>query len=115
MSKTAWVFPGQGSQVVGMGLDLLDVPAGKTKFAQAAEILGWSVPEICQSQEDKLSRTLYTQPCLYVVSAILADLMQERGHQPWLQVTVWANTWPYILQVCLALRMGYVWSSDELN
>lgn len=82
MSKTAWVFPGQGSQAVGMGLDLLDIPVGKTKFAQAEQVLGWSVPEICQSQEDKLSRTLYTQPCLYVVSAILADLMQERGDQP---------------------------------
>lgn len=82
MSKTAWVFPGQGSQTIGMGLDLLDVPVGKSKFAQAEQILGWSVPEICQSQEDKLSRTLYTQPCLYVVSAILADLLQERGQQP---------------------------------
>lgn len=80
--KTAWVFPGQGSQSVGMGLDLLDIPAGKTKFAQAEEILGWSVSEICQNQDDKLSRTLYTQPCLYVISAILTDLMQERGHQP---------------------------------
>jgi [acyl-carrier-protein] S-malonyltransferase len=65
-----------------MGLDLLDIPVAKTKFAQAEQVLGWSVPELCQNQEDKLSRTLYTQPCLYVVSAILADLMRERGDQP---------------------------------
>jgi [acyl-carrier-protein] S-malonyltransferase len=65
-----------------MGVDLLEVPAAKAKFDQAEQILGWSVPEICQSQEDKLSRTLYTQPCLYVVESILADLMTERGHQP---------------------------------
>lgn len=82
MTKTAWVFPGQGSQAIGMGVDLLEVPAAKAKFDQAEQILGWSVPEICQSQEDKLSRTLYTQPCLYVVESILADLMTERGHQP---------------------------------
>lgn len=80
MTKTAWVFPGQGSQATGMGLDLLEIPAAKDRFEQAAQILGWSVADISQSQEDKLSRTLYTQPCLYVVSAILADLM--RGHKP---------------------------------
>lgn len=82
MTKTAWVFPGQGSQAIGMGGDLVDLPAGSAKFALAKQILGWSVPEICQSQEDKLSSTLYTQPCLYVVETILADMMLERGHQP---------------------------------
>jgi [acyl-carrier-protein] S-malonyltransferase len=82
MTKTAWVFPGQGSQAIGMGGDLVDLPAGSAKFAQAQQILGWSVPEICQSQEDKLSSTLYTQPCLYVVETILADMMLEKGHQP---------------------------------
>ena len=82
MTKTAWVFPGQGSQEVGMGMDLLELSAAKTKFAQAEEILGWSVAEICQSESDQISRTLYTQPSLYVVESILADLMQERKHQP---------------------------------
>jgi [acyl-carrier-protein] S-malonyltransferase len=82
MTKTAWVFPGQGSQAVGMGMDLLDLPEGKARFDQANAILGWSVVEICQSEEDKLSRTLYTQPCLYVVETILADWLKECGHQP---------------------------------
>ena len=82
MTKTAWVFPGQGSQSIGMGMDLLELSPAKDKFAQAEEVLGWSVPEICQSQSDKISRTLYTQPSLYVVESILADLMRERGHQP---------------------------------
>ncbi|MBD2490681.1 ACP S-malonyltransferase [Aulosira sp. FACHB-615] len=82
MTKTVWVFPGQGSQALGMGTDLLDIPSAKAKFTQAEEILGWSVSDICQNQEEKLGQTLYTQPCLYVVESILADLMRERGHQP---------------------------------
>ena len=81
MTKTAWVFPGQGSQQVGMGADLLELSAAQDKFEQAEEILGWSVPEICRNEE-QVSRTLYTQPCLYIVESILADLLRERGQQP---------------------------------
>jgi [acyl-carrier-protein] S-malonyltransferase len=65
-----------------MGADLLDLPFAKAKFEQAKQILGWDVLEICQSQEDKLSRTFYTQPCLYVVESILTDLLIERGQLP---------------------------------
>lgn len=82
MTKTAWVFPGQGSQAVGMGMDLLDLSSGQARFQQADAILGWSVAEICQSEDDKLSRTLYTQPCLYVVETILADLLKAHGQEP---------------------------------
>lgn len=82
MTKTVWVFPGQGSQALGMGMDLLDIASAKDKFEQAEAILGWSVTDICQNQEEKLAQTLYTQPCLYVVESILADLMRERGNQP---------------------------------
>ncbi|GAA6618488.1 ACP S-malonyltransferase [Scytonema sp. NUACC26] len=78
MTKTAWVFPGQGSQALGMGMDLLNLPFVKEKFAQAESILGWSVIEICQTNEEKLFRTLYTQPCLYVVESIFADILQEK-------------------------------------
>lgn len=82
MTKTAWVFPGQGSQAIGMAADLYELPAAQPKFEQAAHILGWSVPEVCQSADDQVSKTLYTQPCLYVIESILVDLMRDRGHQP---------------------------------
>lgn len=82
MTKTAWVFPGQGSQAIGMGVDLVDLPFAGRQLERAREILGWDIVEICQSQEDKLSRTLYTQPCLYVVESILADVLIERGNTP---------------------------------
>ncbi|MGB3535128.1 MAG: ACP S-malonyltransferase [Microcoleaceae cyanobacterium] len=82
MTKTAWIFPGQGSQKPGMVADLLGTPEANLKFEQAEQILGWSVSQMCESDADKLSRTLYTQPCLYVVESVLVDLMQGLGYQP---------------------------------
>lgn len=82
MTKTAWMFPGQGSQAIGMGADLFDLPDASAKFEQAEQLLGWSIAEICRHPEDKVSRTLYTQPCLYVIESILADLVRSRGQQP---------------------------------
>ena len=82
MTKTAWVFPGQGSQAVGMGVDLQEIPAARSKLELADKILGWSVLDICQGEEEKLSRTLYTQPCLYTVESILADLLMEKVGMP---------------------------------
>ncbi|MDJ0843837.1 ACP S-malonyltransferase [Crocosphaera sp.] len=76
--KTAWVFPGQGSQAVGMGGDLVTTPIGKDRFEQAKDILGWSVFDRCQGDESELSKTLYTQPCLYVVESILIDLLKDK-------------------------------------
>ncbi len=80
--KTAWVFPGQGSQVLGMGVDLLEIASAKATFDRATEILGWSIVDICQNDEVKLANTRYTQPCLYVMECILVDLLQHQGLQP---------------------------------
>jgi [acyl-carrier-protein] S-malonyltransferase len=82
MTKTAWVFPGQGSQEIGMGADLQELSIAKDKFAKAEAILGWSVLEICQGDETNLSRTLYTQPCLYVIESILVDILLDKGYTP---------------------------------
>ncbi len=80
MSKNIWVFPGQGSQAVGMGLDLAEV--GKDKFAKAEQILGWSILEKSQTEASELAKTQFTQPCLYVISAILADVLKAKGAKP---------------------------------
>jgi [acyl-carrier-protein] S-malonyltransferase len=80
--KTAWVFPGQGSQVLGMGVDLLAIDSAKVTFDRAAEILGWSVIDICQNNEEKLANTRYTQPCLYAIESILVDLLKQKGLIP---------------------------------
>ncbi|ASC72804.1 Malonyl CoA-acyl carrier protein transacylase [Halomicronema hongdechloris C2206] len=82
MTKTAWVFPGQGSQVIGMGADLAAVPLAMTHLQEAEDILGWSVLAVSQSEENKLANTLYTQPCLYVIECILMDLLKQQGWQP---------------------------------
>ncbi len=82
MTKTAWVFPGQGSQALGMGIDLISLAMAREKFQQAEDILGWSVIATCQSEAEKINQTLYTQPCLYVVEAILVDILKDKGQQP---------------------------------
>ena len=82
MTKTAWVFPGQGSQAAGMGVDFQENPVAQKKFDLAENILGWSVLDICQGDETNLSRTLYTQPCLYVIESIIADLLLEKIAAP---------------------------------
>jgi [acyl-carrier-protein] S-malonyltransferase len=78
----AWVFPGQGSQAVGMGTDLIGNTIAQEMLAKAEQILGWSVIERCQGDEEELSQTVYTQPCLYVIESILTDLLKQKGHVP---------------------------------
>jgi [acyl-carrier-protein] S-malonyltransferase len=74
--KTAWVFPGQGSQALGMDANL-----APERLAAASNLLGWSVSEACQNAA-QLENTRYTQPCLYVVESILVDWYRGQGHQP---------------------------------
>jgi len=63
-----------------MGMDLLEI--GQQKLAEAQTILGWSIADMCQGDIESLSQTQYTQPCLYVISAILADVLKAQGQMP---------------------------------
>ncbi len=79
-SQTAFVFPGQGSQKVGMGKTLSEkYSIAKETYLQADEILGYSLSDISWNDPDgKLNDTYYTQPALFVHSlAVMSVLQQE--------------------------------------
>jgi [acyl-carrier-protein] S-malonyltransferase len=82
MTKTAWVFPGQGSQKQGMAGAMASHPLTQSLFEEADATLGWSVAERCAGPQEELDKTLYTQPCLYVVSAAATLHYRALGESP---------------------------------
>ncbi len=80
-STVAYMFPGQGSQIVGMGKDIADAyPAARETFEQADEFLAFSLSDLCfNGPVDDLNDTYNTQPALYVCGiATLRALQSER-------------------------------------
>ena len=77
---TAFVFPGQGSQVVGMGRDLYEVsPAARAIFDQADALLGLALTRLCfEGPEEALTATENAQPALLTISAALLAALSER-------------------------------------
>jgi [acyl-carrier-protein] S-malonyltransferase len=76
-SKTAFVFPGQGSQEVGMGADLVKTfPEAEATFALADRVLGFALSELCfDGPAEMLNDTLNTQPALYVMGIALLRVL----------------------------------------
>lgn len=81
MSKVAFIFPGQGSQTVGMGKDLFDnFAAAREVFAQADEALGFSLSEMCfAGTEEDLAMTANTQPAILTTSVAAFRAMKAEG------------------------------------
>ena len=85
----AWVFPGQGSQKLGMANSLLDLPGSRDRFEMASQILGRDLWKICCEERVSndeifdLNDTRNTQPALFVVESLLVDDLkrQERETQ----------------------------------
>ncbi|MFZ9271256.1 MAG: ACP S-malonyltransferase [Prochlorococcaceae cyanobacterium] len=76
----AWVFPGQGSQKVGMTAGVLELPGARERFAAASELLGRDLLAICEGTGDgDLADTRNTQPALFALESLLIDALKAQG------------------------------------
>ena len=84
----AWVFPGQGSQQIGMAKKIENLPNTKDRFNYASEIFERNLFEICELNSEPtdplrdLNDTRNTQICLFLVESILLDALKENDFKP---------------------------------
>ena len=82
--KTAFVFPGQGSQKVGMLQDLYnEYPIVKQRFEEADQALGYSISQLCfEGPDTELVKTANTQPAILTASVACYEILKEKGFTP---------------------------------
>lgn len=83
MSKIAFIYPGQGAQVCGMGQDFYEqTEIGKQVFDLATDLLGFSVPELCFTENERLDITEYTQAAMVTTSIAMTKVLESKGVKP---------------------------------
>ena len=83
MSKIAFIFPGQGAQACGMGKDFYEqTETGKRIFDKATQLMGFSMPQLCFEENDRLDITEYTQAAMVTASIAMMRVLEETGIKP---------------------------------
>ncbi len=89
--KIAWIFPGQGSQKIGMAEQIIQLPGAQKRFDEASEIIGRDLLEVCRGNYEliggepkDLNDTRNTQPALFAIESLIIDDLHKQGRQPFL-------------------------------
>lgn len=80
MSKTAFIFPGQGAQYVGMAKDFYEqIPVSRKVIDKASQATGIDIPALCFQANEKINITEYTQIAMLAAEAAMLRALEERG------------------------------------